>query len=83
MNRIDLSSAVSPIVSQAIADRVFPGAVIEVGRAKGPISSYAAGTLTYAPDSAQVSLSTIYDLESEAPFTTHELQVCFSLLIAL
>src|SRR6185436_7421080 len=64
MNRIDLSSAVSPIVSQAIADRVFPGAVIEVGRANGPISSYAAGTLTYAPDSAQVSLSTIYDLAS-------------------
>jgi hypothetical protein len=33
MSRIDLAAAISPIVSQAIDDRVFPGAVIELGRA--------------------------------------------------
>ena len=64
MNRIELSAAISPIVSRAIADRVFPGAVIEVGRANGAIDSYAAGTLSYAPRSAPVSVSTIYDLAS-------------------
>jgi CubicO group peptidase (beta-lactamase class C family) len=64
MSRIQLSAAISPIVSRAIADRVFPGAVIEVGRANGPIDSYAAGTLAYAPGSAPVTVTTIYDLAS-------------------
>jgi CubicO group peptidase (beta-lactamase class C family) len=64
MNRTDLAAAVSPIVKRAIADRVFPGAVIEVGRAHGPIESYVAGTLAYAPGSAAVNLATIYDLAS-------------------
>jgi len=64
MSRIDLAAAISPIVSRAIADRVFPGAVIEVGRANGPVDTYAAGTLTYGSGSAPVSASTIYDLAS-------------------
>ena len=64
MSRIDLAAAISPIVTKAIADRVFPGAVIEVGRTNGPIDRYAAGTLTYAPGSDAVSANTIYDLAS-------------------
>ena len=64
MNRIHLPAAISSIVTKAIADRVFPGAVIEVGRADGPIDSYAAGALTYAPESAAVTVNTIYDLAS-------------------
>ena len=64
MSRIDLAAAISPIVKKAIADRVFPGAVIEVGRTNGPIDSYAAGTLTYAAGSQPVSANTIYDLAS-------------------
>lgn len=64
MNRINLSAAISSIVSKAIADRVFPGAVIEVGRANGPLDSYAAGALTYAPESPAASIDTVYDLAS-------------------
>jgi CubicO group peptidase (beta-lactamase class C family) len=64
MSRIDLVAAVSPIVRKAIADRVFPGAVIETGRANGPIGTFAAGTLTYQPGSPAVSPNTIYDLAS-------------------
>ena len=61
---IDLAAAISPIVNRAIADRVFPGAVIEVGRARGPVETYAAGTLSYGPASAPVGADTIYDLAS-------------------
>ena len=64
MSRIDLAAAVSPIVAQAIADRVFPGAVIEAGRANGPIGTVAAGTLAYDPGSPAVDEHTIYDLAS-------------------
>jgi CubicO group peptidase (beta-lactamase class C family) len=64
MSGIELSAAISPIVSKAIADRVFPGAVIEVGRAGGRIDTFAAGTLTYDQGSPPVTLSTIYDLAS-------------------
>lgn len=64
MKRSDLAAAISPIVEKAIADRVFPGAVIEVGCAREPIGTYAAGTLAYAPGSSAVSVNTIYDLAS-------------------
>ena len=64
MSRLDLAAAISPIVKKAIADRVFPGAVIELGRTHGPIDSYAAGTLSYAPESVPVSVNSIYDLAS-------------------
>ena len=64
MSRIDLAAAVSPIVTKAIADRVFPGAVIEAGRANGPIGTFVAGTLTYEPGSPAVNPHTIYDLAS-------------------
>jgi serine-type D-Ala-D-Ala carboxypeptidase len=64
MTRFDLAGAVSPIITRAIADRVFPGAVIEVGRANGPLASFSAGTLTYEPGSPAVEPRTIYDLAS-------------------
>jgi CubicO group peptidase (beta-lactamase class C family) len=64
MTRVDLSAAVSPIIARAIADRVFPGAVIEVGGANGPIATFSAGTLTYDSGSPGVEARTIYDLAS-------------------
>ena len=64
MTRFDLSAAVSPIITRAIANRVFPGAAIEVGRANGPLAAFSAGTLTYEPGSPAVDARTIYDLAS-------------------
>jgi CubicO group peptidase (beta-lactamase class C family) len=64
MSRFDLAAEVSPIITRAIADRVFPGAAIEVGRANGPLASFAAGTLAYEPGSPAVNPETIYDLAS-------------------
>ena len=64
MSRFDLAGAVAPIVAKAIGDRVFPGAVIEVGGANGPLGSFAAGTLTYGSGSPAVNPATIYDLAS-------------------
>ena len=64
MSRLDLAAAVSPIVTKAIADRVFPGAVIEAGRTNGPIGTFVAGTLAYEPGSPAVDSRTIYDLAS-------------------
>ena len=56
--------AVESIVSTAIADRVFPGAVIEAGRANGPLFTLASGALTYDEGSPAVAAHTIYDLAS-------------------
>ncbi len=43
---------------------MFPGAVVEVGRANGTLFTRTAGSLTYDPESAPVSARTIYDLAS-------------------
>ena len=64
MKTIDLARAVEPIIADAIDARVFPGAVIEVGRAHGTLDTFAAGTQTYDHDSAPVAAETIYDLAS-------------------
>ncbi|HUQ87919.1 MAG TPA: serine hydrolase domain-containing protein [Vicinamibacterales bacterium] len=64
MTHSDLAATVSPILTRAIADRVFPGAVIEVGTSTGPLASATAGTLTYQPGSPAVDARTIYDLAS-------------------
>ena len=56
--------AVESIVSAAIADRVFPGAVIEAGRTNGPLFTCASGALTYDDGSPAVAAHTIYDLAS-------------------
>ena len=52
------------IVSEGIAARAFPGAVLEAGCATGATWRHAAGTLTWEPDAPPVEASTIYDLAS-------------------
>ncbi|HEX8031231.1 MAG TPA: serine hydrolase domain-containing protein [Vicinamibacterales bacterium] len=59
-----IAAAVDPIVEKAIRERVFPGAVIEVGRTNGPLLTVTAGTLTYDAASPLVDTRTIYDLAS-------------------
>jgi CubicO group peptidase (beta-lactamase class C family) len=56
--------AVRPILADAIAARVFPGAVIEVGRTHGVLATHVAGALTYHAASPAVQARTIYDLAS-------------------
>ena len=55
---------VRPILDRAIESRIFPGAVVEIGRTNGSIATIAAGTHTYAARSTAVEASTIYDLAS-------------------
>lgn len=57
-------SRIEPILTSAIADRVFPGAVVEIGRAAGPLATQVAGTLTYDAGATAVGPGTIYDLAS-------------------
>lgn len=57
-------STVDAILEQAIATRVFPGAVIEAGRAGGAVFTVAAGGQTYDTGSVPVDAATIYDLAS-------------------
>lgn len=52
------------VLDRAIAARVFPGAVVEIGRAAGALATVARGSLTYGPDSRAVDAGTIYDLAS-------------------
>ncbi len=56
--------SVVPILRRAIEDRVFPGAVVEVGRTGGALTTIVAGTQTYERSSAAVDAHTIYDLAS-------------------
>jgi serine-type D-Ala-D-Ala carboxypeptidase len=58
------TAAIDAILANAITSRVFPGAVVEIGRADGPLFTRTAGSLTYAADAAPVSPRTIYDLAS-------------------
>jgi len=55
---------VEAILAQAIASRVFPGAVIEIGRAGGAITTITAGALPYDAAAPAVDARTIYDLAS-------------------
>lgn len=52
------------IAATAIADRVFPGIVIEAGRTNGPLFTFAAGAQTYDAAATRVGEHTIYDLAS-------------------
>jgi CubicO group peptidase (beta-lactamase class C family) len=56
--------SVAPLLDRAIADRVFPGAVVEVGRTNGRLATIARGSQTYAPPARAVAPDTIYDLAS-------------------
>lgn len=52
------------VLLEAVASRVFPGAVVEVGETTRPLATIAVGGLTYEAGSAAASGSTIYDLAS-------------------
>lgn len=52
------------VLERAIAGRVFPGAVVEIGRAGGSIVTIARGRQTYAPDAEAITAASIYDLAS-------------------
>ena len=59
-----VSTAIAPVITKAIRDGVFPGAVIEAGRAHGPFVRFMAGRQTYDDASPAVDGDTIYDLAS-------------------
>jgi CubicO group peptidase (beta-lactamase class C family) len=54
----------SAVLEAAIAARVFPGAVVEIGRRNGPIGAVARGALTYGDGGSAVTTETVYDLAS-------------------
>ena len=56
--------SLAPILERAIAGRVFPGAVLEIGRTSGAMETIAAGRQTYDPSAAAVDARTVYDLAS-------------------
>jgi CubicO group peptidase (beta-lactamase class C family) len=64
MSLAAVSSSIAPIVTKAIAEGVFPGAVIEAGRSDGALVRFMAGRQTYDAGSPAVDGDTIYDLAS-------------------
>lgn len=56
--------AAATLLSEAVAARVTPGAVVQVGTAAAPRWTLAAGHVTYAADAALVTPVTVYDLAS-------------------
>ena len=52
------------VIEQAVRDRAFPAAVIEVGDATQPIWQQAFGHLTYDPAAPAATTGTIFDLAS-------------------
>jgi CubicO group peptidase (beta-lactamase class C family) len=57
-------AAARQILQQAIADRAFPAATIEVGTSHQPLWREAFGRLTFEPDSAPTRDDTVFDLAS-------------------
>jgi CubicO group peptidase (beta-lactamase class C family) len=57
-------STVDRIIDDAVAERVFPSAVLVVGDSNDVIYQNAYGRLTYDDDARPTTLSTIYDLAS-------------------
>jgi CubicO group peptidase (beta-lactamase class C family) len=64
MTPLVLPDHVRGVLADAIAARVTPGGVIEVGSSAAPACSVAAGHVTYAADAAPARPDTIYDLAS-------------------
>jgi CubicO group peptidase (beta-lactamase class C family) len=64
MSETAVRNAITPIVSAAIDNRVFPGVVIEAGSSQGPRVTLSAGALTYDPGATAADANTIYDLAS-------------------
>lgn len=56
--------SVRPVLERAIAGRVFPGAVVEIGRTSGAMETIVAGRHTYDAGAAAADAQTIYDLAS-------------------
>ena len=52
------------LVDDAVRDRAFPGAVVEVGSSAGPVWRHAAGVLSYEDGEAAAALDTVFDLAS-------------------
>lgn len=52
------------VLEAAIAGRVFPGAIVEIGRRLGPIATVTRGAHTYSADGPLVDDRTVYDLAS-------------------
>lgn len=52
------------VMTGALAARAFPGAIVEVGRASGPIWQQSFGRLRYEGDAPPATSDTIYDLAS-------------------
>ena len=64
MSEATVSTAIAAVITKAIREGVFPGAVIEAGRAHGAFVRFMAGRQTYEESSAPVDGDTIYDLAS-------------------
>ena len=64
MSDATVSTAIAPVITKAIRDGVFPGAVIEAGRTQGPFVRFMAGRQSYEESSPAVDGDTIYDLAS-------------------
>lgn len=56
--------AVQRVLTDAVARRVTPGAIVEAGSLDGPVLVATAGRLTYAADAPGVDERTVYDLAS-------------------
>ena len=61
MNRAD---RVGAVLRRGVSSRVFPGCSAEAGTAESAAWRETCGSLTYEPDSIQVSANTIFDLAS-------------------
>jgi CubicO group peptidase (beta-lactamase class C family) len=57
-------AAAREILQQAIADRAFPAAAIEVGNSHQPLWREACGRLTFDPESIPTRDDTVFDLAS-------------------
>lgn len=55
---------VDGVLERAIANRVFPGAVVEIGRRGGVVTTLARGSQSYNGSAAAVAAGTVYDLAS-------------------
>jgi CubicO group peptidase (beta-lactamase class C family) len=56
--------ATAALIRDAVANRAFPAAAIEVGRAAGPLWNQAFGTLTYDPGAFIAAPDTVFDIAS-------------------
>jgi CubicO group peptidase (beta-lactamase class C family) len=56
--------AAQRVLEDAIASRVFPGAVVEIGSGERPLATLTAGRLTYDASARPAARDTVYDLAS-------------------